>query len=202
MTRLKVADSAGYVLTGFPIAVLAFAVLLAGFTIGLGTLPIVVGVVVLAVALGIAHGFAGLERRRLDRLYGTRVERPAYRAPRGGALGRAVSAGADPRRWLDLAHGLVGFPVAVVTFCLTVTWFAAALAGLSYGLWEWSIPRGPDDQTLSQLIGWGDGRAADIGLTTAIGLVFAVTLPFLVRGCAKVQAGLAWSMLCGYPDER
>jgi len=198
--RLRVADSAGYVLTGFPIAVAGFVLLLTGVSVGLGTLPIVVGVGVLTLTLGVAHGFAGLERARLDGLYGRRLPRPAYRPTRPGPIGATLSAGADPRRWLDLAHGLIAFPVAVTTFAVVVSWFAAAAGGLGYVLWEWALPRDePDNQTLAELIGLGSGRLADILLITGLGALAAVTLPFVVRGCAAVQAGLARSLLIGYP---
>jgi hypothetical protein len=199
--RLRVADSAGYVLTGFPIAVPAFVLMVTGLAVGLGTLPIMIGVGVLAVTLGIAKAFAGLERTRLDALFGHRVPRPAYREPRGGVVGRALSAGADPRRWLDLAHGLIGFPIAVASFAVVVAWFAAAASGLSYVLWEWSVRRGPDDHSLAYFLGLGDGRLPDILITTGLGALAAVTLPWVIRGCAAVQAGVAWSLLCGYPEE-
>lgn len=200
-TRLRVADSAGYVLTGFPVALPAFILMVTGLAVGLGTLVITVGVGILAVTLGIAKAFAGLERTRLDALRGHRVPRPAYREPRGGVIGRAVSAGADPRRWLDLAHGLIGFPIAVTSFVVVVAWFAGALSGLSYVLWEWSVSRGTDDHTLAYFIGLGDGRLPDILLTSGLGAVLAITLPWVVRGCAAVQAGVAWSLLCGYPED-
>lgn len=195
---LRLPGSAGYVLTGFPLAVAAFAVLVPGLALGLGTLPIVLGAGVLALTLQVARGFAAVERARLDFLSGTRVPRPAYRSGGPGPVRAVLTAGADPRRWLDLAHGIVGFPVAVATFCITVGWTAGAAGGLSYVLWEWSLPRdGADNETLAELIGLGDGRLPDVLLTTALGAVLAVTLPFVVRGCAAVQAGLAWAMLTG-----
>jgi hypothetical protein len=200
-TRLRVADSAGYVLTGFPIAVPAFVLMVTGLAVGLGTLVITIGVGVLAVTLGIAKAFAGLERTRLDALLGHRVPRPKYREPRGGVVGRALSAGADPRRWLDLAHGLIGFPIAVTSFVIVVAWFAAAIAGLGCVLWEWSVPRGDGNHSLAYFIGLGDGRTADVLLTTGLGAIAAITLPWVVRGCAAVQAGVAWSLLCGYPED-
>ena len=200
--RLRVAESTGYVLTGFPVAVAAFVVLLPGLALGLGTLPIVLGVAVLALTLYAARGFATLERARLDLLWRTRVPRPAYRPVGQGGPGRVVlAAGADPRRWLDLAHGIVGFPVAVATFGIVVGWFAGAVGGLSYVLWEWSLPRNGEDETLAQLIGLGDGRLPDVLLTTALGAVLAVTFPFVVRGCAAVQAGLAWVFLSAHPED-
>jgi Putative sensor len=199
--RLRVADSAGYVLTGFPIAVPAFILMVAGLAVGLGTLVITIGVGVLAVTLGIAKAFAGLERARLDALFGHRVPRPAYREPRGGVIGRALSAGADPRRWLDVAHGVIGFPIAVTAFVIVVSWFAGAVAGLGCVLWEWSVPRGDGNHSLAYYLGLGDGRLPDILLTTGLGAIIAITLPWVVRGCAAVQAGVAWTLLCGYPED-
>src|SRR6185369_9038537 len=166
--RLRVGRSAGYVLTGFPLAVAAFVLLLTGFAVGIGTLAITIGVAVLAGTLAAARVLAGVERSRLDALFGFRTPRPAYRVPRGGKLGRAVSAGADPRRWLDLLHGIVAFPVAVATFSIVVTWFAAAAGGLGYVLWQWSLPRDPDRHTLACYIGLGNGDTADILLITGL----------------------------------
>ena len=199
--RLRVGPSAGYVLTGFPLAVAAFVLLLTGFAVGISTLVITIGIAVLAATLGAARVLAGIERSRLDALFGFRTPRPAYRIPRGGKLGRAVSAGADPRRWLDLLHGIVAFPVAVATFSIVVTWFAGAIGGLGYVLWEWSLSRGPDNHSLAYFLGLGDGRTADILLTTALGAVMAVTLPWVVRGCAAMQAGLAWALLTDHGDD-
>jgi Putative sensor len=199
--RLRVGEAAGYVLTGFPLAVAAFVLLIAGFTVGIGTLAVTVGIFVLAGTLAAARVLARVERTRLDALFGFRTPRPAYRTPRGGRLGRAVSAGADPRRWLDLLHGIIAFPVAVATFSIVVSWFAAAVGGLGYVLWEWSLPRGADDHSLAYYLGLGDGRTADILLTTAVGAVVALTLPWVIRGCAAVQAGLAWALLADHGDD-
>jgi hypothetical protein len=199
--RLRVGRSAGYVLTGFPLAVAAFVLLVTGFAVGIGTLAITIGIVVLAGTLAAARTFARVERSRLDGLLGIRMPRPAYRTPRGGRLGRAVSAGADPRRWLDLLHGIVAFPVAVATFSIVVTWFAVAAGGLSYVLWQWSLPREPDRHTLAYYLGLGNGDTADILVMTGLGAVAALALPWVVRGCAAVQAGLAWALLADHDDD-
>ncbi len=199
--RPLVADllaGSAYVLTGFPLAVIAFALLVTGTALGLGTLVIVLGLAVLALTLAIAGGFAALERSRVDLALGRRLPRPTYRPLRGGALGGVLSAGADPRRWLDLVHGIVAFPVALATFVLATVWWSTALGGTGYVLWEWALPRDdPDNTSLAELIGLGDGRAPDILLTTGIGLFALVTLPLVVRGCVAVQTGLARALLAG-----
>jgi hypothetical protein len=199
--RPRVGEAAGYVLTGFPLAIAAFVLLVTGFAVGVGTLVITVGIAVLAGTLGAARGFARIERARLDALYGCRTPRPAYKSPGGGPVGRALAAGADPRRWLDLLHGIVGFPVAVAAFAIVVSWFAAAVGGLGYVLWEWSVPRDGGDHTLAHYIGLGDSHTADVLLITGLGAIAAAALPWVVRGCAAVQAGLAWTLLADHGDD-
>ena len=190
-----------YLLTGFPLATVAFVLLVPGVALAAGTLVITVGVAVAALTLAIATGFARLERTRVDAVLGRRLPRPAYRPLRPGFVGTVLSAGADPRRWLDLVHGIVAFPVATATFSLVVGWWAGALGGVTYGLWEWALPRdNPDNTTLAELIGLGDSRAADIMLTSGIGLTMLVTLPLVVAGCAAVQTGLARALLGGWED--
>jgi hypothetical protein len=196
----ELAAGSAYLLTAFPLAVIAFTLLLTGTALALGTLVIVVGFAVAAVTLAIAQGFAALERVRVAAATGRPLPAPRYRPLRPGTAGTVLSAGADLRRWLDLIHGLVAFPVAVVTFALTTAWWSAALGGTGYVLWEWALPRdNPDNTTLAELIGLGDTRTADILLTTGMGLVALVTLPLVVRACVAVQTGLARALLGG-PD--
>lgn len=197
--RLRVAASAGYVLTGFPLAIVAFVLGVTGFALSAGLLVIMVGFAVLALTLTAAQGLARVERLRLDGLLGRRVPRPAYRELRPGTAGAVLSAGADPRRWLDLLHCIVGFPIAVATFAVVTAWSAAAVGGTGYVLWEWSLPRG-DTETLAEQIGLGAGRGPDLLLTTFLGLVAAVTLPWVIRGCAALQAGVAWTLLVASAD--
>lgn len=198
--RTLLARSA-YLLTGFPIATVAFVLLVTGAALAVGTFVIVIGFAVAAITLMIAGGFAALERARVAAVLGRPITRPAYRPTRPGPVGAALSAGGDPRRWLDLIHGVVAFPVATATFAVVVAWWAAALGGVTYGLWEWALPRGTDgDQTLAELLGY-DGRAADILLNTGIGVVALLTLPLVVRACTAVQAGLAQALLAGHRDD-
>ena len=199
--RLRVPAAATYVLTGLPPAVVAFVVAVAGVSVSAGTLVIVLGVGVLALTLLAAQGFAVLERARLDALLGTRVPRPAYAPLRPGPVGAALSAGADPRRWLDLVHAIVGFPVAVATFAVVAGWSAAAVGGLGYPLWRWALPDGDGDHGLAWVLGLGAGTTADILVTTGAGLLAAVTLPFVVRGCAAAQSGLARAVLGAHPGD-
>jgi hypothetical protein len=190
-----------YLLSGLPIAVVSFSLLVTGFSLALGTLVVVAGLAVAAATLAVAGWFARLERARVDAVTGERVPRPAYKPLRPGFTGGVLSAGADPRRWLDLVHGIVVLPVAVAGFALTVAWWSAALGGLTYGIWSRALPGpdSPDQQTLSELLGF-DGRTADVVLTTGLGVVALVTLPLVVAAATAVQAGLGRVLLGARED--
>lgn len=57
-----------YLLTGFPIALLSFSVLVTGLSLGLGLFITLLGLPVLVVVLGIARGFAAVERWRVGQV--------------------------------------------------------------------------------------------------------------------------------------
>src|SRR4029078_9710255 len=72
---------------------------------------------------------------------------PIYKAagPDAGFWRRMFTPLSDAEAWLDVLHAVVRFPVSVASFCVTITWWATALGGLTMPLWDWSIPRGTDN---------------------------------------------------------
>jgi signal transduction histidine kinase len=200
----QLAIDTGYTLLGFPLAVASFSVIVTGMSAGLSTLVIVVGLPVLAGTLFVARFFADIERLRVPAVLRRPRTRPAYRAAqRGAGVGkRIVTPLAQTQFWLDLAHGILRFPIAVATFSIIVTWWAAAIGGTLTIAWDWSIPRGPDNRSLAQLIGLGDSTFARVGLQTAIGLVCLISLPVVVRGCALISAVFSRFLLNGVAEMR
>ena len=194
----------GYTLLGFPLAVVSFSVIVTGLSAGLSTLVIVVGVPILTGTLFIARAFADIERLRIPAVLRRPRTRPIYRAaqPGAGVWKRIVTPLTQVQFWLDLAHGILSFPIAVATFCVVVSWWAAAIGGTLTIAWDWSIPRGPDNQSLAQLIGLGDSTFARIALQTAIGVVCLITLPIVVRGCALISGAFSRFLLTGVAEMR
>jgi signal transduction histidine kinase len=204
MAQLGV-DSA-YVLAGFPLAIVAFTLAVTGLSLGLGLIALfLVGVPVLVGTLFVSRGFAEAERSRLA---------PVLRQPRVGVQYRRAKPGAGRFRrmlapfgevqyWLDTAFSFVRFPINVATFCIVVTWWATALGGLTYGLWQWSLPDADNngivvnDRPLVDVLGFENTSTNRILINLVIGVVFAVTLPFVVRLCALTEAWVAHAMLNG-----
>lgn len=184
-----------YCLLALPVGALAFAVAVAGLAAGAGLLVVWVGVAVLAGTLLAARGFATAERSWLPEVLGRPLPRPAYLAATGGTLRRLTTPLRDPQCWLDVLHAIVRFPFAVLGFVITVTCWALAAGGLTYGAWDWALPDGPGNQDLLQLMGFGTGTGARIVLYTLIGLAAALLLPFAVRAGALLQALLGRALL-------
>lgn len=188
-----------YLIVGFPLSVVFFCLMTAGFSAGVGALVVWVGLPVLAVTLLVARGMADVERRMLPEVLGHPVPLPRYRpAPEGaGWFRRMVNPLTGGQPWLDLLYGLLSFPVAVVAFVVAVTWWAVTILGLTYPLYGWIVARIPENRGLAELLGLGNSLPAQVALNTAIGVLFALTLPGVLRGAALVRAGLGRALLTG-----
>ncbi|WP_089155347.1 sensor histidine kinase [Micromonospora sp. NBS 11-29] len=200
----RLAGDSGYVLFSLPLALVGFVLAVTGIALTAGLLVTTLGLPVLAGVLYAARGLADLERLRLPGVLGRPRVRPLYLTPaRGSRFWRRVfTPMRDPQSWLDLLHALLRLLVTLPTFVVLLVWWALALTGTLYGAYDWAIPRGPDDQDLSQLLGMGDGTGARIAMNTAIGLFALFTLPLVARACARIQAGLAYSLLTGVAEMR
>ncbi|MBQ1072205.1 sensor histidine kinase [Micromonospora sp. C31] len=204
ISRQLLLDS-GYVLLGLPLALASFVVLLVGLAAGLGLVVTVIGLPILSGTLYAARGLADIERLRLPAVLHQSRIRPQYRLAEPGASAwrRIFVPMGDAQSWLDLAHGILKLIVAIVTFVVTLVWWAGAVAGTLYWAYDWALPHGgPDDVGLPHLLGLGDSTVARIGLHTAIGLFFLITLPIVARGCALLQAGFGRALLTGVAEMR
>jgi signal transduction histidine kinase len=185
----------GYLLSGLPLAIVAFVIAIAGFSAGVGTLVVWVGLPVLVLTLRAARGFAVVERRSTEWATGRPLPPHHYRRPRGRGIGRLFSALAEPQSWRDLMHVVVAFPVRLVTFILGVSWTVSGLGGLLYATWEWSLPADGRNGGLYWLLTGTQSRLADIAVNTALGAIMVATSPLLVRGLVATRAALARGLL-------
>ncbi|MGY1644234.1 sensor histidine kinase [Geodermatophilus sp. SYSU D00703] len=189
----------GYSLLAFPLAIAAFVLVVTGLSVGAGLLVVWVGVAVLAATLVAARGLAVVERAWLPGVLGRPVPSPAYlRAGEGGPVRRLTTPLRDAQCWLDVLHAVLRLPFAILSFVVTVTFWSGALGGLTYGLWDWALPDAsadPDSTDLLELLGFESSPWSRILLYTAIGVVFAVLLPFVVRATALLQAQLGRALL-------
>jgi signal transduction histidine kinase len=184
----------GYLLGGLPLAIVAFVIAIAGFSAGVGTLVVWLGLPILVLTLRACRGLAGVERRGAEWATGRPLPPHHYRAPQGRGIGRLLSALAEPQSWRDLLHAVLGFPVRVAAFAIAVAWTVGGLGGLLYVAWEWSLPSDRNGGP-SWLLTGGGSRLLDIVVTTAVGGIMVATAPLLVRGLVATRAGLARGLL-------
>ncbi len=173
-----------YLLIGFVISTVGFSIAVGAVSTVLGLSVLIVG---LPLAVLLAHfdrWWCGLERGRAALILGRPI--PAqYLPPRGeGRAARWVSILGDRQTWFDALWMIVGFPLGVVGFSVTVALWTSVLALLSAPIWFWSLGGwiGRNDVWLSIL-------------APLLAVPAAVAAAWLIRGLALARAGVAARML-------
>jgi signal transduction histidine kinase len=109
----------------------------------------------------------------------------------------------DPALWLDVAHAVVVFPVALVTSVVTALWWFVGVGGATSAL------RGGNTagslRPMTMYAGSAQSHVAlSLGLTsppgrlafgTVVGLLLLFTLPLVTRVCLAAQTGLGHALL-------
>ncbi|MBS4751691.1 sensor domain-containing protein [Nocardioides sp. zg-ZUI104] len=196
----RVLLESGYALSAFPIALVAFVLVVIDLSLGASLAVLVVGVLLLSVGVMVARGFARFERLRVQGMLGRRAATPRYvcAEPGAGFWRRMLTPLRDAQSWLDVAWALAGVVTGTLAFTVTVTWWGVVLGGLTYWFWQQWLPE--DGEGLAQLIGLGEGAVAESLLQLGLGVVALVTLPWAVRAVSNLHAGLAWALLSSRAD--
>jgi signal transduction histidine kinase len=180
-----------YVLCGLPIAIASFTVLVAGVALSASLLVIVVGIPIAVGTLGAARLFAAAERAHA-RMVGVELPTPPRLSTPNGfpAWWRWLR---DPQLWLEFLHGLLVFPMAVATFCVSLCWLAGGLGGVTFWFWsQWLPARQPGDRNLPELLHWNISESL---LDLILGLIALLLWPTVLRVCVAAQVGLARALL-------
>ncbi|MFC7493338.1 MULTISPECIES: sensor histidine kinase [unclassified Nocardioides] len=193
----RVLYETGYSLSAFPIALVAFVVVVIDLSLGVALAVFIGGILLISVGVMVARGFARFERIRLEGMLGRRAATPSYvcARPGDGFWRRQLTPLRDPQSWLDVVWALVGLVTGTIAFTVAIVWWAGAAGGLTYWFWQRFIPDDPDNTGLAELLGLGEGRTAESWLNLAIGAALALTLPWVVRLVTTMHASLAWVLL-------
>ena len=190
----RTAGDYGFLFVNFLIAVAAFCVCATLFWLAVGTIPIVIGLPLLAVCLMVAGEFARVNRQLLA-TRGITITAPQLRPPAGGigGLRGRLSAGSA---WRGLVHVVVNFFVSIVTFVVGTVWFVAGPGGVLYGWWSHWLPN-QSASGLAYLLGY-PGHFADTLVNTSVGAILLITSPWVMRGLVTVHTGIAKALLQSY----
>lgn len=192
LVRRTLRDSA-YLLASWPILLAAFCVVISLLATSVGLLIVWVGLPLLLVTFGAARAFVlaecWLQRLLLD-------ASPAPGAYRGRRPGEALWQSAlrlivDPQSWIDVAFSLFAWVVALLTWTLTVTWWATALGGITAPIWA-VFTNHADGQRfgIAYLLTGTTSWALEALVNVLIGLVALATLPWVSHALASVQSSL------------
>jgi signal transduction histidine kinase len=194
---VRLVTDSGYVLAAFPLGIASFIVLLVGFAVGAGNAVTLLGLPVLSATMFVARIFARAERAMVARIVPVPSARVRYKEAANDAAWwkRIITPLTDGQSWLDLGHGLLAFVTSLASFLIVAIWLIGAIGGVTYPMWEWTIPQDPNDQRFHELLGLPGSRLADIAVQTSMGLVLLITLPPVVRGAALLRALPARGML-------
>ena len=173
-----------YLLSGFPIAIVSFSVLVSVFATGAALLVTLVGLPIVVLAWLLARPFARLERRRIAWVSGRPAIEPAYRPKTRGGVGALVDAALDPQAIRDAVHGIGVFAVSCVTWTTAIVWAAAAPLTV---VWLFSDDHaGSDGRRVPDWLGI-DSHSGRTWLYVGAALVCVVTLPMVIRGLTALQ---------------
>ncbi|QKW20994.1 sensor domain-containing protein [Kitasatospora sp. NA04385] len=195
----------GFALTGLPMAVLGFTLVVTLFCLGLGLAVTVLGLPVLGLLLAVARGLGAAERGRIRNVLGEEVPAPpAVVVAREGFWGRITARLADPAGWKAVLHQFVMLPWAILNFTLSLTFFLLGWSLALFPVYQWVFRR---------YTSWGGYRVAEwttsdgvhhayeitslwqIAGVCLLGLVILFLTPPLIRGLNGVNRSAARALL-------
>lgn len=201
----------GYLLGAFPIAVAGFALTIALFSAGAGTIvTFFIGLILWVAMLYVARGFGMVELNFVSWAADRQIPRPNYQDARArtGFLGWVRAVLGNGHYWLATLHSaIVDFPLKTFSFTVIVTWVATALGGLTFWFWGRFLPQ-DDNFWLSEWIAdwWdlpepSDPYVADSLYMLVIGVIVAATLPLVARGLVLMHWWVARGILGGWKSD-
>ena len=206
----RVPGTSAYLLVSFVVSMVAISVLSNVFFAGLGMVILLIGLPLMTGSLLLAKGLGVAELGMLSWAGLPHIEAPVWPRPAADAhwTSRLLAPLRSGHHWSYLLHQMLINPiVSTVTFALTVTWWATALGGLTYWIWDGFLPEPDVDpwaEWLRSHVPFLQGFTASTAETVAYlvaGVVFGVTLPWAIGGLGRLRHGIAAAMLGRWPSD-
>lgn len=181
-----------YLLSGFPLAVISFSILVSFFALGASLLVTLVGLPIMVLTWLLAKQFARIERRRITWVSGRPAHEPAYRPRTRGGVSALVDAVLDPQAARDFVHGIAIFAVSCVTWTVGIVW--AAFAPLTIA---WLVAGDGSSSDAHRAPHWLgiDGHTGRTWLYVGTAVFCVLTLPFVIRGLTALQVAFGRALL-------
>ncbi|WP_413450483.1 sensor histidine kinase [Georgenia phoenicis] len=189
----RAARESGYLLLSLPIAIVGFVLFVATVSAGPPLLvAFLLGLVVLAAGLAGAQALGDVERRRLAEIgYPLPPVRRFVRPD--GRLQWVLARLRHGQGWLDLLFQLLNFPIALLSFVVTITWWVTGVGCVLYPLWAWALPDTGND--LADVLGLS--VPVEYTLYVVGGVLLLLAAPWVVRGLVQLHHAWARVTLAG-----
>ena len=202
-----VPGSMAYLICGFVLSITALTVLNTNFLAGVGMLILVIGLPIVVGSLYAARGFGTGDRSLLHLTGLPEIEEPNWPVVPADAplLDKLLTPVKSGHYWSYLLHQMLIAPIlATITFTIAVSWAATALGGLTYWLWAWLPP--DKDHVVGDWIAQRfefdvSGRVIEMNAYFVLGVITAITLPWVLRGLTLTHHGIATALLGRWPSD-
>ncbi|HVP01936.1 MAG TPA: sensor domain-containing protein [Solirubrobacteraceae bacterium] len=198
----QIARDTLYLVLSLPMGVLAFSLVVAGWSTAISSLVTLIGIPVALLTIFVTRGIAWVERARARIVTGQPVP-GSYRTTlplhlddwrQGrGTWERIKAVVLDPQTWRDTGYELLLLPLGVVGFTVAVAGWSASLGLITAPLWWW-IPHGTGPVHVGgyHVNGWAAAAVAAL-----LGVLLVVVTAALVRGLSAASLGLVrWLLGC------
>lgn len=114
--RPRVVRTIGFLISSFPLRLVAFVLVLSTTVLGIATTMLWIGIPILISATSLVRGLANLERGWVRTMLGVDIPAPR-RQPHGAGLLQTWQARlVDPITWRELIYALLALPLGIVEF--------------------------------------------------------------------------------------
>lgn len=203
---VRTPGSALYLLVVFVLAMISVSVLAALFWTGVGLLILVIGVPLVVLSLLVARGFGVADRFLLQLTGLPAIAEPEWNRDKPDTTGFWMTLTRPIRNahyWVSLVHAMIVSPIiSTISFVLTTVWLSVGLGGLTYWFWGVFLPHdGADDwghdvaEAVPWLFGGWAAWAVEVTLYLIAGIVFTLTMPWVLGGLAQGHHAVANGML-------
>ena len=187
-----------HLLLGLAFGIAWFTIIVAMLSLSIGLTITLIGIPLLVATIFVGRAIGVAERARVRALLG--VDLPAFPRPplNGSFWQRSKKVLGDRPGWRGVAYSLLALPWGVVTFTVAIVVWTVSLAMVGFPIAAYFIPENSDGGPYRfgdnyVLEGWGR-----FGFTVgvfALGLLFLVAAPRIVRAVARADLWLTRSIL-------
>lgn len=189
-----------YALVGLPLAIPGFVYAILTPSLSLALAVTFIGLPLLIAAIRGARVLGAVHRRLAKVLLDLDVEAPPPLRMEPGLFGWLRSGIRDTTGWRSLAYLLVKMPLALLTFVMSVAFWAYGLGLASYPIWWHLVPvKHEDDGTTHQGLGLATNVFLDtlprVIATGLVGIAVLCAAPWVVRALVQLDRLLIGGLL-------